>query len=767
MMRGGYAALAVYVAILCSINTYVLGLAKDSVPRKTISHDELQHMTSVKSFSKHSHITSFNTFLVDQQSNRLYVGATNAIFILTLTSVAEDPFMIEWNVTEDEHQACIVKGKAKNKCHNYIRILKAWNNTHLFACGTYAFDPHCAYIRIFNSVNATEGRVQGMEKGRGRCPFEPMQPFAATLADEVLYAATMTDFQGKYPAVVKSVGSQEKIRTEDSVKWLSDPEFVGSTFVKADEGSGNDDKLYFFFSESAREFEYYKAVRVPRVARVCKGDIGGQKTLQKKWTSFLKARLMCSDKDNEMYFDKIHDVFTLQPDKDNASSTVFYGVFSTKWDNQSVSAVCAYKIADVQKAFDGHYMEYRRETDKWDVFRGEIPDPRPGTCISNQMKERGYKTSLDLPDNVLMFIRDHLLMADYIHPIGGKPLLIMRDTLYSKIIVQKVNARTDLFYLGTETGHLHKAVRSGSKTHVTEDYVVFKKDEKVLNIAVHKDSIYVGSTSKVVQLSAVNCSKYSHCEDCLLAKDPLCNWDTQKLECVRIKSTTVEGMLQDVEYDHPQTNTLCKSETDLVLTAKVIPAVNGITVFLQCEPSSAWSTCHWITPNGNLSNNDKARGIGVIATPGSLGDYKCVCIEDKVQTFKAFYSLEFGSSTNSRKETNSVSYFLMFFFLVLGLILGAVAYRFGHQWYSNKKVSKNGYKGNYTDAAEGPTVPGLDSTGETQPLTICQKSASGLNGTSEKEEIYENTGKEVNGVNTVPSRNHTISIISCQDETSI
>ncbi|GCC37737.1 hypothetical protein chiPu_0016243 [Chiloscyllium punctatum] len=215
-MKGGS---AVYVAILCSTGAYVLGLAKDSVPRKTISHDELQQLTSMKSFSYPS--TTFTTFLVNELQNRLYVGATNTIFILNLTSVTQDPFMIKWNVTETEHKACTGKGKAKTKCHNYIRILKAWNETHLFACGTYAFDPQCAYINIFNSVNTSESRVQGMEKGRGKCPFEPKDPFAATLADGVLYAATAIDFQGKDPAVVKNIGWQEKIRTEGSVKWLS------------------------------------------------------------------------------------------------------------------------------------------------------------------------------------------------------------------------------------------------------------------------------------------------------------------------------------------------------------------------------------------------------------------------------------------------------------------------------------------------------------------------------------------------------------------
>ncbi len=34
-----------------------------------------------------------------------------------------------------------------------------------------------------------------------------------------------------------------------------------------------------------------------RVARVCKNDVGGTRSLNAKWTSFLKARLNCSGED--------------------------------------------------------------------------------------------------------------------------------------------------------------------------------------------------------------------------------------------------------------------------------------------------------------------------------------------------------------------------------------------------------------------------------------------------------------------------------------
>ena len=49
-----------------------------------------------------------------------------------------------------------------------------------------------------------------------------------------------------------------------------------------------------------------------RVARVCKNDLGGTRSLNAKWTSFLKARLNCSVPGNyPFYFDEIQDVSKL------------------------------------------------------------------------------------------------------------------------------------------------------------------------------------------------------------------------------------------------------------------------------------------------------------------------------------------------------------------------------------------------------------------------------------------------------------------------
>lgn len=55
------------------------------------------------------------------------------------------------------------------------------------------------------------------------------------------------------------------------------------------------------------------------------GDQGGLRTLQKKWTSFLKARLICSRPDSGLVFNILQDVFVLRAP---GLEAVFYAVFT-------------------------------------------------------------------------------------------------------------------------------------------------------------------------------------------------------------------------------------------------------------------------------------------------------------------------------------------------------------------------------------------------------------------------------------------------------
>ncbi|KAK3569918.1 hypothetical protein QTP86_007352 [Hemibagrus guttatus] len=64
------------------------------------------------------------------------------------------------------------------------------------------------------------------------------------------------------------------------------------------------------------------------------GDKGGERVLQKKWTTFLKAQLLCSLPGDGFPFNIIQDVFVLTPSKEDWKSTVFYGVFTSQCFNK-------------------------------------------------------------------------------------------------------------------------------------------------------------------------------------------------------------------------------------------------------------------------------------------------------------------------------------------------------------------------------------------------------------------------------------------------
>jgi len=63
-----------------------------------------------------------------------------------------------------------------------------------------------------------------------------------------------------------------------SVPVSPDPVFVGSAYLReslpAGNPEGDDDKVYFFFSETGKEFDYFENTIVSRIARVCKVGAG-------------------------------------------------------------------------------------------------------------------------------------------------------------------------------------------------------------------------------------------------------------------------------------------------------------------------------------------------------------------------------------------------------------------------------------------------------------------------------------------------------------
>lgn len=69
------------------------------------------------------------------------------------------------------------------------------------------------------------------------------------------------------------------------------------------------------------------------------------------------------------------------------------GLFFRK--NIKASAICQYAFSDVQKVFEGPYMEV--QDSKWREYTGKVPEPRPGSVRFILLQSAGYFCVLLFP----------------------------------------------------------------------------------------------------------------------------------------------------------------------------------------------------------------------------------------------------------------------------------------------------------------------------------------------------------------------------------
>ncbi|XP_068110907.1 semaphorin-4A-like [Hyperolius riggenbachi] len=463
---------------------------------------------------------------------------------------------VSWPSHEDQFYSCVLKGRKEAECFNFIRVLQLINSTHLYVCGTNSFNPLCTYINLDTFSLATDQDNEILVvNGRGQSPFDPRRRHTEILVGDELYSGTINNFMGTEPIIQRTLGSRPMVRTDASLRWLdADTSFAGSFFIP---GSNSDGKVYFFFKETAREFDFFHRVTVPRVARVCMNDVGWNRivVLQKKWTTFLKAQLFCSN--DNFPFNVLHHVAQLYPE--DPKQSVFYGVFSSQWKvgGTSSSAVCSFQLSDIEDVFDGHYKVQNKECSTWTRYNGPVPKPRPGSCSSGQFSDRAWD-----------FIKDNFLMDEKVSPVGKRPLLIKHGVSYTRIAIDSVQALNKesyiVMFLGTETGALHKAVLVKGESHIIEELILLQTPEPIetLLLVPEKRILYVGTAAGILQVPVVDCSVYKTCFDCILARDPYCGWNLPHKQCMMVHPfSSHSDWLQDIETGNP--NTTCLNTANL------------------------------------------------------------------------------------------------------------------------------------------------------------------------------------------------------------
>ncbi|XP_043933692.1 semaphorin-7A isoform X2 [Protopterus annectens] len=551
-------------------------------------------------------------FLFNNDTDSIYVGTVNKLHVFNF----EEPDK-NYTVTfpPTSQSACSGSGKLPSLCENFITVLHKYEGKN-FICGTNAYSPKCWY---WTNESKKEVLHNNEKVGYGLSPFYPTKNLLSTVIDGDIYSTASTFFKNGFERFRRAFGKREQLYTNSDEKWMAKPTYIAASLIKQESQNNVDnDKIYIFFRENKKLESHDSDCEISRVAQVCKNDQGSNSE-NKQWTTFLKAKLACSDESRHLYFSRLQDVFILHDPKNWRMSKV-YGIFSSPYN---VTAVCVYFLKDIDQVFiKSTFKDYN----------GDIPNPRPGTCLDDSKKVATITINL---------LTSNPEMNDTVHPIGQKPLFISHHR-YHKIAVDIVtptdhNAHTVLV-LATEKGTIHKIIET--KTSVSN---ILEINALHLQAPVHymkldsdKRKLYLGTSSEIIQIPLDTCDIYGGtCGNCILARDPYCLWTENK--CV---SSTRSG-LQDVESGNA--SKLCEEIVKLQARSSeeleskktkyegTVLQLHTKQAYFSCPTSSLTAVYWWQHEHlGNFScvpSNNKCLHLIESMTENRYGTYKCMSTE--------------------------------------------------------------------------------------------------------------------------------------------
>ncbi|KAK5848970.1 hypothetical protein PBY51_008648 [Eleginops maclovinus] len=624
--------LAMALLALSLLSTGISSLPQP-LPRVFLSFEDLQASPSFEHYSISEKPMDYRILQMDEDQDRMYVGCKDHVLSMDINNITHGTLKVFWPASTSKIEECQMAGKdPTHGCGNFIRVVQPYNRTHLFMCGSGAYSPVCAYInrgrRPEEQVFLIDSRT---ESGKGRCSFNPQVNTVSVMLNQELFSGMYIDFMGTDAAIFRSLTRRNAVRTDQhNSKWLSEPIFIDAQLIP-DGTDPNDAKLYFFFRERLTDNSGNTKNIHTMVARVCPSDIGGQRSLVNKWTTFLKARMVCSvleEDGTETHFDELENVFLLETDQ--PKGLLVFGVFTSTSSVFKGSAVCVYNMADILTVFNGPFAHRDGPNFQWVAFQGRIPYPRPGTCPGGAFTP-DIHTTKEFPDDVVTFVRNHPVMFNPIYPVGRRPLVVRTnaDYKYTSVAVDQVMASDgnyQVLFLGTDKGTVQKVIVLPSNQTLHEDLIleeleVFKNQAPVTNLRISskKQQLYVSSEFGVSQVSLHRCHAYgSACADCCLARDPYCAWDG--LSCSRFyPSSKRRSRRQDIMHGNPLTQ--CRGFNLKAYRNAVEMTQYGVknnTTFLECLPKSPQASIRWLIHRDNDRRKEVKLSERVLSTEHGL-----------------------------------------------------------------------------------------------------------------------------------------------------
>ncbi|XP_071825837.1 semaphorin-5A-like isoform X2 [Apostichopus japonicus] len=496
----------------------------DQVRTKVIAYEDLKRH-GLGEYSRPD-TTDYSQIVIDEENNQIIVGAKDTLLQLSLQDLSPIQETV-WRPSDLMVDICQSKGERPEDCCNFIRVLLPYKDK-IFTCGTNAFSPLCSW-RKRNNVTEVESELSGI----ARCPYDPRFNATALLTKEGdLYSGTVMDFTARDPVVYRTLGPSPALRTAQlNSKWLSEPNFVSSYEI----GS----YVYFFFREVAVEKSSCGRVIYSRVARVCKNDVGGEFLLEENWTTFMKATLNCSvSEKSPLHFDELVSTYYSE------ETQTVYGVFSSKSHGVHGSAVCSFRLSDIDDTFRGPFKFQPDPRSPWVTQR----NPNPNFNCSAVDSEN---TEFYLDEDHLLAAQKYQLMDQAVPPAPRGLILVSTNKHYQldHIMVDHVQGQNqiyDVMFLGTSNGKIKKVFKipETSEVCVLEDMCVTPKSkcDPLKSIKLHSGSgaLYVGLPTAVIKVPVQRCGSFPTEVACIESRDPYCGWNVILGQCTTRPESQVE-----------------------------------------------------------------------------------------------------------------------------------------------------------------------------------------------------------------------------------
>ncbi|XP_051873226.1 plexin-B1 isoform X3 [Pristis pectinata] len=499
-----------------------------------------------KSFSRSD--TKFEHLTVDPETGNVYIGAVN--FLFQLTSELTDP-VVQPTGPQNDSKDCLPP-VTRSDCpqarltdnHNKLLLINPYGK-ELITCGSLfqgicekrslgmisriLFRPErpvdTQYVAA-NDPNVTTVGLVGLSKGEVAVLFVG-RGYTSKGAGGIPPITT----RNLVSAEPQSPDSHPTFSYEDTAKLavagrLSEynHHFVKSFIYQL--------SVYFLFyrrdlKSPSREYKTY-------VSRVCLGDM--------HYYSYVEVPLACQTADRN--YNLLQAAYVSRPGKGLADgvlqtdgevlfATFALGQTSTAKPTEE-SALCIYTMSQIDQMIN-------QTRDLCYTNHGKTPDGNEAAYIEYEVKSSCSGLTSDTL-NAYPCGYDHTPspMASRIPIEASLVLKVAQGRLVAVAVT--VEMEHTIAFVGDDKGYLHKVFVKPSGN--VEQYATLTIQPNVAisgDLAFDRDQeyLYITTPLKVLKLPVSECSEYTDCQSCLLARDPYCGWCilqgrcSKKSECTR------------------------------------------------------------------------------------------------------------------------------------------------------------------------------------------------------------------------------------------